>query len=205
MAIIGGNLENKEIGLPIDVSGTHSNTQIDTTTGYLTLKQIDTDGSGRPVYVDKGTWISDVIDLQDKFADFGKIFTTSVTNGNSSIAVLTRVSDNGTVWSEWIAVAYDGTIQSDTKQFIQVRIDFFAGFVTDVFLVSEFNNVNDVNLLDNNIFIETSNGLRLKRNYEFNMTIDNSWSEEGSLYRKPITRSDWLKIDKLNVLRKEIV
>ncbi|EON72830.1 hypothetical protein [Lysinibacillus sphaericus] len=136
MTIVGGNLEKKEIGLQIGVSGTYENTEIDKSTGYLRLAQVDVDGSGNPIYAEEGSWTSDVIDLGDIFQDFEKIFTTNTNNGASSFAILTRVSNNGREWSDWTAIAEDGTIQSDTKQYIQVRIDLFAGFVTDVFIIS---------------------------------------------------------------------
>ena len=136
MTTVGGILERKEIGLPIGVSGTHNNTEIDSVTGHLRLAQVDTDSSGNPIYAEAGTWISDVINLEDKFADFEKVFSSSLDKGSSSIAILTRVSDNNMDWSDWVAVGYDGTILSDTKQYIQIRIDLFAGFVTDVFLIA---------------------------------------------------------------------
>lgn len=142
MTIVGGNLEHKEIGLPIGVSGTHNNTEIDSATGYLRLVQVDTDGQGNPVYAEEGTWVSDVINLEDKFHDFEKVFASNIDNGTSSFAILTRVSDNNIDWSDWVAVGYDGAILSDTKQYIQVRVDLFAGFVTDVFLIpyEQFEN-----------------------------------------------------------------
>ncbi|MED4552856.1 hypothetical protein P9305_08990 [Lysinibacillus capsici] len=136
MTTVGGILERKEIGLSIGVSGTHNNTEIDSVTGHLRLAQVDTDGSGNPIFAEEGTWISDVINLEDKFADFEKVFSSSLDKGSSSIAILTRVSDNNMDWSDWVAVGYDGAILSDTKQYIQIRIDLFAGFVTDVFLVA---------------------------------------------------------------------
>lgn len=136
MTTVGGILERKEIGLSIGVSGTHNNTEIDSVTGHLRLAQVDTDGSGNPIFAEEGTWISDVINLEDKFADFEKIFSSSLDKGSSSIAILTRVSDNNMDWSDWVAVGYDGAILSDTKQYIQIRIDIFAGFVTDLFLVA---------------------------------------------------------------------
>lgn len=202
MSIVGGNLESKELGLQIGTSGTHNNTEIDLATGFLRLKQIDSDGSGKPVYAEEGTWISNPINLEDKFNGFDRVFTSDVDNGSSRIAVLTRVSDNGVEWSEWVAVAYDGNIQSQAKQYIQVKIDLFAGYETDVFLILDFNSVNDVSLLDNNNFVDTSNGLRLKREHEFDMTLDTSWVNEGSLHRKLITRDEWVRIDRLNFLKK---
>ncbi|MFJ7982419.1 hypothetical protein ACIQ1D_19335 [Lysinibacillus xylanilyticus] len=137
MAVIGGNLERKEIGLPIGVSGTHDSTEINKTTGFLQLMEVDTDGLGRPIFAEKGSWTSDIIDLGDKFHDFEKVFTTNTITSASSFAVLTRVSDNNKDWSDWVAIAEDGAIQSDTKQYIQVRIDLFAGFATDDFVIAK--------------------------------------------------------------------
>lgn len=142
MAFIGGNTEKKEIGLPIGVSGTHLDTEIDNVTGYLRLAQIDIDGQGKPIYAEEGTWTSDVINLEDNFQDFEKVFTTHAHSGVSTFAILTRVSDNNINWSDWTAIAMDGTIQSDTKQYIQVKIVLYAGFVTDTFFIakSDFNS-----------------------------------------------------------------
>lgn len=137
MTTIGGNLERKEIGLHIGVSGTHKNTEIDKATGHLRLAQVDVDSLGKPIYAEQGSWTSNVIDLGDKFKDFEKVFSTNTNNIGSSFAVLTRVSDNGRDWSDWVAIAMDGAIQSDTKQYIQVRIDLFAGFVNDLFIISK--------------------------------------------------------------------
>lgn len=136
MATIGGNTEKKEIGLSIGVSGTHDKTKINKDIGYLELVDIDVDGQGKPIYVEQGSWTSDVIDLGDNFQAFEKVFTDSISTGVSSFAVLTRVSSNNYEWSDWTPIAEDGTIQSNTKQYIQVRIDLFAGFVTDVFLIA---------------------------------------------------------------------
>ncbi|OXS74292.1 hypothetical protein B1B04_09195 [Lysinibacillus sp. KCTC 33748] len=107
---------------------------------------VDVDGQGRPIYVEQGSWTSDVIDLGEIFQDFEKLFAENKVNGGSSFAVLTRVSDNGSDWSDWIAIAEDGAIQSETKQYIQVRIDLFAGFVTDEFFIakSDFEKNNFV-------------------------------------------------------------
>lgn len=137
MTLIGGNTEKKEIGLNIGVSGTHNNTEINKTTGFLQLMEVDVDGQGNPIYTEEGSWTSDVIDLGDIFQDFEKVFTTHTNDGSSSFAVLTRVSSNNYDWSDWTPIAEDGAIQSETKQYIQVKIDLFVGFVTDVFIIAK--------------------------------------------------------------------
>ena len=145
MAVIGGNLETKEIGLPFGLSGTFQNTQVDTTTGFLRLVEIDRDSSGNPIYADEGYWESDVIDLVDKFTDYDKIFITSKSMGSDSYAVQTRVSEDSIIWSDWTPVALDGAIQSDTKRYVQVKIILYAGFVSETVVInkSEFTNSNE--------------------------------------------------------------
>ena len=68
-------------------------------------------------------WISDKKDItaaQDTAS--GKVETKIDTPGGSSIAVLTRTSDNGTTWDDWQIVASDNTIQSAYKNYIQVKV-----------------------------------------------------------------------------------
>ncbi|OXS65601.1 hypothetical protein B1B04_24945 [Lysinibacillus sp. KCTC 33748] len=43
--------------------------------------------------------------------------------------------------------------------------------------------------------------LSLKRDYQYDMTLDKIWSDTGSLHRQKITRDDWVKIDELNVVK----
>lgn len=191
MAFQGGNLEKKEIGLSIGVSGTHKNTEIDET-GKLKLKAMAYDASGIPIYAESGSWTSDVVDLEDNFNDFEKVFVTSENSGSSSYAVLTRVSKDNQVWSDWTPVAMDGTIQSDTMRYIQVKIDLFAGFVDDVITLVNSDFANE--------FVDCTENIKLKRDYEFGMTPDSTWVNEGILHRKKITRNEWIRIDKLNVI-----
>ncbi len=200
---VGGVIETKEIGLSIGTGGTFNNTFLDSTDGKIKLAIKEFDGNGNPVYVEEGYWISNIIDLQDNFLDYEKIFADYIDNGVSNISIETRVSSDKVTWDDWVAVAYDGAIQSETKQFIQIKITFFAGFVTDVFLISEFDNAEDKELFDSE-YIDTSNGLRLKRDYSFDMTMDSTWTDEGSLHKKVISRNEWIKIDKLNVVSKVV-
>lgn len=205
MDIVGGVIEKKKIGLPLGSSGgTFYNTYYDNTDNSIKLNVAKLDGSGNSVYEEEGYWISDKINLQDKFKDYEKIFTTHVDSGSSHIAIQTRTSSDGINWDDWTPIAMDGTIQSETKQYIQVKIIFYAGFVTDVYLISDFNDEDAKNLFEDNTFIDTANGLRLKREYEFDMELDESWNDEGSLHRKLINKDEWLRIDGLNIVNKVV-
>ncbi len=194
MTAVGGIVETKEIGISVGIAnGTHNNTVYDSTNGYIVLKTTDTDGNGNPVYAETGEWISDVIEIDDKFKNYQKVFTTHINNGSeiddslSSIKIQTRVSKDGVTWDEWVDANADGTINSATtwdetladetikthvKQYAQVKIVFNAGFATDVFLISEFDNSTDKELFTNSEFLDSSNGLILNREYSFYMTKD---------------------------------
>lgn len=201
MPTVGGVIEKKKIGLPLGSSGgTFYNTYYDNTDNSIKLSVAKLDGNGNPVYEEEGYWISDKINLQDKFKDYEKVFTTHVDNGSSHIVIQTRTSSDGINWDNWTPIAMDGTIQSETKQYIQVKIIFYAGFVTDVYLISDFDNEDEKKLFEDNTFIDTANGLRLKREYEFDMELDESWNDEGSLHRKLISRDEWMRIDKIVLL-----
>ncbi|OXS65761.1 hypothetical protein B1B04_24800 [Lysinibacillus sp. KCTC 33748] len=192
MATIGGNTEKKEIGLSIGVSGTHDKTMIDKTTGYLRLVDVDVDGQGNPVYIEQGSWTSDAIDLGDVFQDFEKVFTDNTVSGASSFAALTRVSDNGINWSKWVAIAEDGAIQSETKQYIQVRIDLFAGFVSDVFIIANSD-------FDTNKYIEQK--VLSKGRYVVPKLTSNTSSTEGfpfSSSEYSSTYVKWKAFDKID-------
>ncbi|WP_144787021.1 hypothetical protein [Lysinibacillus fusiformis] len=192
MALIGGNTEKKKIGLSIGVSGTHDKTKINKDTGFLELVDIDVDGEGKPIYVEQGSWTSDVINLGDIFQDFEKVFTDSKINGASSFAVLTRVSSNNYDWSDWVAIAEDGTIQSATKQFIQVRIDLFAGFVTDLFFIAKRDfNINEY--LEEKVVRESKYVVpKLTSNTSSSLGFAFSETEYSSSY------SAWYAFDKAN-------
>lgn len=45
----------------------------------------------------------------------------------------------------------------------------------------------------------TIENIQLKRNYNYDMVQDTAWTDTGSLHRKSITSSEWLKIDRLDV------
>lgn len=190
------NIETKEIGFAVGVNGTHHNTIYDEISKTIQLAVSGQDDNGNKVYFNEGYWISETINLGDKFLDYEKLFITNVDNSGSSVSAETRVSNDGVTFGEWSPIAADGNIQSETMQYIQIKVNFFAAVSVQSIVISNFKSSLDSNLFDSN-YIDTSNGLKLKRNYNFNMEKDSSWIEEGSIHRKKITRDEWIRIDKL--------
>ena len=197
MTTVGGNLENKTIGLQFGVSGTFVDCEL--VNGKVQLTSIGVDSLGNNIYKEEGTWTSNIIDIGDNFKDYGKLFASEVKQGNSSIKLETRTSDDGVTFDEWQTVASDGTINSTKRRRIQVRVTFYVGYDGVNLYISQGNNADDAVNVFNNEFIDTSNGITLKHDYEFEMTKDASWTGEGELHRKLITRDEWSKIDKMNV------
>lgn len=52
-------------------------------------------------------------------------------------------------------------------------------------------------------FTPAQTALQLKRDYNYDMAVDESWTEIGSLHRKSAIRSEWLRIDRLEVIDSE--
>lgn len=186
-------IEQKDIGLSIGTSGTFKNTELGED-GKVRLKVLGTTDKGEKHYEPEGEWISDIINIGDKFREFGKLFTDHTPAGTSSMEMYSRTSNDGRTFDEWKTVLEDGTIQSEKRTHIQVKLVFKAGKVAD--------NKSLGNALSENEYIETSGSLKLKRNYQRDLAMDDRWSGEGSLHRIKVTRDEWTRIDSLNVTSK---
>lgn len=192
MAVQGGAIEQKEIGLPINNEGTFNNTVVVDDTIQISKKS-------NGLLNSDGTWTSRTIDIGDKFREFGKLLTSDSSTGNGKVEVSTRTSADSVTYEEWRAVSSEGDILSTKNRYIQVRLKLIA----DVGQLTEEITIEKIN--DNNEFTEIVDGnLQLKREFEFDMIVDDSWTGEGKIHRKLIRRDDWTRIDKLNVLLKEV-
>lgn len=198
MTSVGGNVESKNINLNFGTSGTFVDCEF--INGRMQLKQISVDSDGTSIYASQGTWTSATINIGDNFKEYGKIIASEIKQGNSSIKLETRTSLDGVTFGEWQDVLIDGTVVSTKYIYIQVRLTFYADFGNVNFYLSKGNNTNDAVTVFNNNFINTSNGIELKRDYNLTMDRDASWSDTGYLHKELINRNDWYKIDKLNVL-----
>lgn len=190
MATQGGVIETKTIGLSIGTTGTFINTEL--VNGQVQLKNKD----DSPFLHEEGEWISPVIDIGDNFQAFGKVFTTHVNSGSSSISILTRTSDNGIDFDAWTATAMDGAILSIKRRYISIKVVFYAAWGIQNIVISSLNNQTEALKFFNSEWIDVSNGLKLKRDYTFDMTKNSMGSDEGSLYRKKFSRDEWVRIDK---------
>lgn len=191
-------VETKEIGISLGVDqGEYVNTEF--INGSLRLKKTAETESLEPIYEKEGHWESKIIDTVDKFREYDKIAVTKTQFTTDLYKIETRTSDNGADFNPYIALSAGSSVLSPKKRYIQIKITLYAGYLGEKFTISDFNNPSDANKFEDNTYIETDGVLKLRRNYEFMMTEDTSWIDEGSLHRKLITKSDWKRIDKLGV------
>lgn len=191
-------VETKEIGISFDVGqGDFINTEI--VDGSLRLKIAEESSNDEPIYEKEGYWESKVLDMVDKFREYDKLAVTKTQYTKDLYKIETRTSDDGDNFNEYIALSASSHILSPMKRYIQIRITLYAGLLSETIVLSEFDSPEDVNEWEDNTYIETDGALKLKREYQFEMEEDMSWSDEGSLHRKLVSRDEWRRIDRIGV------
>lgn len=138
MAIEGGIIEQKTIGINMQLTGTNINTEL--VNGNLQLKKINSESE---VYYSSGQWLSEIINIGDKFKEYGKLIMTTIIEKGASITVLTRSSDDGVSFNQWVSISNNGDILSEKKQYLQVRIDFVAGVTKETTLIDNSKYQNE--------------------------------------------------------------
>lgn len=191
-------VETKEIGIDTGIGvGIYHNTEF--VDGKIQLKKVSKTDTGKPVYEMNGYWESEVIDLVDKFKEYDRIALSKLQEITDVYSIMTRTSSDGITFDEYIATTPEGKIQSETKRYIQVKVNLFAGLSNESDLVSDFTSPSAIEDWENNKFIETDGVLKLKKEYQLEMNKDNTWADEGSLHRKLIKKENWKKIDSIGV------
>lgn len=183
-------MTTQDIQFNIDFStGQHSNTIFKN--GRLQLQEIGVDNLNQIVYVDSGYWVSDIIQFADKFKEYKPFQFTLEQDTGTSYKISVSSSDDLITWSDYIEIDDQNTISNQVSNYIRIKIELFASKNLSEMLV-------DHSKYENN-FVNISNGLRIKRDYDYDMALDSNWNEEGSLHRRKITRNDWTRVDRLNV------
>lgn len=191
MTIKGGVIETKELGLSVNLNGEYYNTEL--VDGKIRLK-LKSDSES--IYESSGYWISQVINIGDNFKDFDKLVSQIDIDGDSEVVISTRSSIDGVDFNAWIPLDEDNQILSPKSRYAQIRIEIKAGLESDNTVVdkSEYDKELTEVIIDGSDSI-----LKLKKDFNFDMTLDNTWTDEGSLHRRKIKTDEWIEIDKLNV------
>jgi hypothetical protein len=189
-----------DIGIPIDLSkGTFNN--VEYVDGKLQLTEKDEDETlpnGKKIYNEYGFWESEVIDLVDAFKDFDRIVANVINHTKDKITIYTRTSSDGFSWTPYVPINIDNTIASPIGRYIQIKVSFTSGVTDELITVDDFNSGDEVKF-ESNEFVQFDGKLSLRKSYEYDMTKDNTWSEEGSLFRKVIPKSKLKKINTIQV------
>lgn len=196
-------MATQNIGVLIDLTkGTHTNTEYKD--GKISLKEerktydlIDN------VYSHEGVWVSEQIDLVDKYTSLENLAISKIINGKSTYKAYTRTSDNAVNWDDYVEISFTtGKIMSVPKRYIQVKIEFLGLYEYKQEIIHNFTELESA-IFDENEYVQFDGALYLKRDYEFKMGKDNNWTEEGTLFRRLIKKSELKKIDSLNFKEQE--
>ena len=208
MSVVGGTIETKDF--PINFSSVDGNFNKVVHNGTLNLKVAKLDNNGQPIYEEEGYYVSEIVDLEDKFQRFNILtpsFTNSGTTYPSTFKMETRSGSSparlGT-WLEVDPVTYE--IKSPTNRYIQVRIIFYAGYEFEDEVLSDFNNENDAKLFNGNLqLIDSTDGLKLKRNHRIKIAKTFDWNDIGTLGKYKFKESEWRRFDSFRLVHESEV
>lgn len=185
-------IETKEIGISLGVGkGTFYNVEF--VSGKLQLEK------NNGTYKKEGYWVSEVMDIEGKFREYDKLALSKKQFTKDYYKVETRTSDDGQNFNDYAAITAGGSIMSPKKRYIQVKITFYAGMIEEFVQLFEFNDSDEVNEWHENDYITTENGLRLKTDYQYDMTQDTSWNEDGTLLRQLVEVAKFKQINSLEL------
>jgi hypothetical protein len=181
------------VGIPIDLSkGTFNN--VEYVNGKLQLSTTETLPNGKKRYYDFGFWESEVIDLVEKYKDFDRLVSNLTKQTNDNITIYTRTSSDMFSWTSYTPLNQDNTIASPIGRYIQIKVSFTAGQTNEILTVDDFNSGDDNKFLPND-FVQFDGNLSLKKNYSYTMNKDNTWNDEGQVFRVSIPKTQFKKID----------
>lgn len=194
MATVGNVVEQKSIGIKLELGGFHSNTEL--IDGVLQLKPIITNGI--LTYSDFGEWTSEVIDIGDNFLNYDRVILTQNNEGNSFVSASTRTSEDGITFNSWLELDSENNIISEKNRYIQIKITFTPDVTVENKTINKSEYINEYSTYTDEQDVVLTNEI------SFRMIEDSTWTEDGSLYRKAITKSEWMMLNKLNVVNKGV-
>lgn len=156
-------------------------------------------------YSPTGIYESPVLDLGDNFKDIVKIDqiinipSISVGQTSASVYIYTSTSSDNMTFSDWQPVNPDGTITSPSARYIKVKVELIGGGEVQEKLIYDFTSTESTNF-QNNDKVVFDGSLKLKIQYTEEMDIDNSFIEEGALFRKTIDKLSFKTFEKMEVI-----
>lgn len=186
------------IGVPIDLKkGIHSNTEL--VDNKIQLKKLSaTYDKTANIYTDEGFWLSDIIDLADKYTSLGNLAITNISTGSSTYKAYTRTSDDNIVWSDFIEIqAVTGRMMSPPQRYVQVKLSFNGSISNREEMIYDFVESESAKFKDND-YVKFDGNLQLKKEFQYTMSKDANWTSEGTVFKKKIENTKLKRIDSIN-------
>ncbi|MFF3150610.1 hypothetical protein ACFVRU_55190 [Streptomyces sp. NPDC057927] len=197
-------MTTKDFGIDIDfLNGTFAKTELNGTS--LELKRItETYDKLNLVYNNEGYWLSNVIDLVDKYTELKNLsISRTLSSDKVKYRAYTRVSSDGFIWDEFLEIDYStGKMKSENKRYLQIKLEL-TGEKDEYREIALTFNKTDTSRIKENALVDLDNSLKLKRNFNYKMSRDDSWNDSGKLVSRIITKGTFKKIDSINLTNVE--
>lgn len=189
----------QDVGIIIDLTkGVHTNTVYDEDTNKIALKNTGTSyDEKKNIYATDGYWVSEIMDLVDKYTSLGNLALTTELNG-AEYTAYTRTSSDNITWDDYVKINSSGKMMSVPQRYIQIKIEIKGQDAEYQEPLHDFT-VEDIDKFEENEFINFSGNLELKQEYDYKVSKDDSWSDEGSLFRKKIRNTKFKRIDSIKL------
>ena len=188
MASSGNGTEEKQIVIEDGMQGG--------TTVENRVIRLTEDVSG--IMAKEGVYESSVIDMGDNFKSLYRLNVTEITEGETSIEWYTATSNDGISFEEYVPLNMDGTIASTSARYVKLKAILKADGQTVDRVIHDFT-AEEASQFDPNEFVTFDGALKLKTSYEQEMTVDETYTGEGTLLKAVIDKSRFKKIESLEV------
>lgn len=188
--------KTEEIGTEIDLSkGKYVNTEYKD--GKVALKIRDYTVDGEPIYYEEGYYESEVIDMIGKFSDFKHVARNIETPENGSYEIMTKSSEDNRDWDDYVPLQPDtDLIDSPVARYVQIKVILYASRERDTRTALDFKP-EDEKMFERNYNVKFNNKLTLDFSPSMNMDYDDTWDDEGHLFRLRLNSNDVKRIDSL--------
>lgn len=117
----------------------------------------------------------------------------------TDIKIYTSTSNDYVNYSDWSLVDEDGNITSPQGRYVKIKVELIGNQVEVERILNDFNESESNQFqTDNQVIFDGS--LRLKTEYIEPMNLDLSWGGEGKLFKQTIRKSDFKKIESIEVV-----
>lgn len=155
--------------------------------------------TNKDYYVSNGSWISPIIDLGEEWNHTKIIDIVKQINMETTGCIIEiSFSQDGKTFSEYMIFDPNSIPQA---RYLRFRAELIAETINieDGFVRFNFNQFNPHNIIALNEFVEANGQLKLKNNIAYTMSQDNTWNNEGLLFRRMVDKRQFKFINSISV------